>query len=411
MNRVNREIVQKLREIFAEFYPEEPHIRRIIYDADIDSSRITFGVDAQSVWHAVLMEAQHVERVEELLRVVGKNYGDTQKFRAICDQYYHSIGKSRDDQTSHHRLATHIDIDKLKFSDRKWECELFRQILHRESLYRGLIIHSNGQSQAGKSILLAMFKRICETTTPPWSTTPKLFDARQFITWQEILDRTVTALGEAYFPNYLQMRSGIGDSRYETEARYSSGSSFAIDSSNTSQVESLPNSGSGDAKSGHHSSPMLEGRLSPDNAIAIKDTRQQLTSAFLRELNSLPEHRQVVWLIDTAEKLEMETRRWVEDIFGEISESNTQRLILVVASKEPLLTFHPAWEMYVHQFPIAYTVDIVEAIYAAVMPNWDQTTRRNLANMTYRIANGDPIRIKQELDNFIKEQWLAYGTS
>ena len=82
-------------------------------------------------------------------------------------------------------LTGFIDISKLKFSDRKHECEIFRRILHRQIPYRGLIVHSNGQSRAGKSTLLTMFRRMCQDTTLPWRTTDKFFDSRLFIIWQE----------------------------------------------------------------------------------------------------------------------------------------------------------------------------------------------------------------------------------
>jgi hypothetical protein len=412
---VNREIFQKLRGILVKFYPEEPRVQRVIHDADIDSSRIHFGTDSQSIWHSVLTEAEKMGRVDELLRVVEIDYGTSQEFRAVYDHYYHSIGKSGYGQTSHRGFAAHIDITKLKFSDRKQECDLFHRILCHESLYRGLIIHSNGQSRAGKSTLLTMFDRMCQATTLPWPTTAKFFDARRIISWQEILDSTVKSLGETHFPNYLQLRSGSEDSRRESEIRHFSGAPVMINRTFTNQFEGVVHSGLGDTKSGHSEtigyriSAMPEWGLSEHSSFIVRETRQQLTRTFLRELNNLPEKRQVVWLIDTAENLGPENRDWVEDIFWEISEANTQRLILVVAGKEQLLADHPAWSMYVQKLPIAFTVDVVAEIVATISPDWDQSQIQTLARTFYRAAKGDPMMIMMQIDIFIEEQGIVYG--
>ena len=314
-------------------------------------------------------------------------------------------------------LTGFIDISKLKFSDRKHECEIFRRILHRQIPYRGLIVHSNGQSRAGKSTLLTMFRRMCQDTTLPWRTTDKFFDARRFISWQEILDSTVTSLGEANFANYLQLRSGSGDSRKSGNMRQTGALSAVLTSTPSHQVDDLAHNSASDNKSGQSEtidrsiSTMQENRFITDTPVNLKETRQQLTRTFLRELNNLPEQHQVVWLIDTAENLSPETHDWLDDLFWEIGESTTQRLILVVAGKEKLLSFHPAWSMYVQEIPIAFTVDVIGEIVSTILPNWDRADIQPLARTIYRVGKGDPMTIMMNIDIFIEEQGIVYGES
>lgn len=71
MNSVN---LPKLRKLLADLYPEVVSIRRIVYDAGIDHSRIDFQATSINIWHAVLREAEKSEKVEALLAIVEQEY-------------------------------------------------------------------------------------------------------------------------------------------------------------------------------------------------------------------------------------------------------------------------------------------------------------------------------------------------
>lgn len=91
-------ILADLRNIFAELYPDESGVRRVIADAGIDSSRIVFNAAAIDRWHSVLVEAEKIGRVDALLQVVEQEYGSNRKFRSACDTYRQESG-----QTSYER--------------------------------------------------------------------------------------------------------------------------------------------------------------------------------------------------------------------------------------------------------------------------------------------------------------------
>ncbi|MEM7532034.1 MAG: COR domain-containing protein [Chloroflexota bacterium] len=65
---------RQLRHRLAECYPDELRIRRVLADAEIAAKRIRFDGDAESVWQAVLMEAENSGRLNALLDVVRSEY-------------------------------------------------------------------------------------------------------------------------------------------------------------------------------------------------------------------------------------------------------------------------------------------------------------------------------------------------
>src|SRR5262249_37665686 len=160
------------------------------------------------------------------------------------------------------------------FSDRTKECEVFRRILQREVSYRVIIIHSNGQKQVGKSTLLTMFNEICKDVAFIWY---RMFDARLYHSWQEILDTTVTTLGKTNCADYVQLRCGTRASRRAENIRQITEPLTAASSTYANQSEALTDPG--DAKGGQPKaivggvSRIQESYPSPDPATSTKELR------------------------------------------------------------------------------------------------------------------------------------------
>jgi len=89
------EILSNLRNILANLYPDEPSTRRIIADSTLDSSRILLNSTAINNWHSILVEAEKVGRIDALLDVIVREYGDNWKFRGACDAYRLSLYQNR----------------------------------------------------------------------------------------------------------------------------------------------------------------------------------------------------------------------------------------------------------------------------------------------------------------------------
>lgn len=88
---MDQAILTTLRTILAELYGDEASIRRVIDDAKLDSSRITFSTSAQNCWHSILTEANKTHQVDALLAAVAHDYGNNQQFRAAYNLYRRAI--------------------------------------------------------------------------------------------------------------------------------------------------------------------------------------------------------------------------------------------------------------------------------------------------------------------------------
>lgn len=64
-----------LRDVLAQFYPDESSARRIAAQAYLDSARIHFSARAVDSWHAILTEAAHAGRMEGVIQAVEQEYG------------------------------------------------------------------------------------------------------------------------------------------------------------------------------------------------------------------------------------------------------------------------------------------------------------------------------------------------
>jgi len=91
---MNQTIFVQLQKVLAELYTDGSSIRRIVDNAGLDTGRITFTASAINTWHSVLVEADKVHRVEDLLAIVAEEYGKNQGFRAAYRAYRQANGKS-----------------------------------------------------------------------------------------------------------------------------------------------------------------------------------------------------------------------------------------------------------------------------------------------------------------------------
>lgn len=91
---MNQTIFVQLQKVLAKLYTDGSSIHRIVDNAGLDAGRITFTASAINTWHSVLVEADKVHRVEDLLAIVAEEYGKNQGFRAAYRAYRQANGKS-----------------------------------------------------------------------------------------------------------------------------------------------------------------------------------------------------------------------------------------------------------------------------------------------------------------------------
>lgn len=84
-------VVALLRDTLAGLYPDEPSARRVVADTGFDARSIAFSPQALNNWHAILSEAIKVKKVEALLQVVRRAYGNNPAFQR-ADQVYQEQG-------------------------------------------------------------------------------------------------------------------------------------------------------------------------------------------------------------------------------------------------------------------------------------------------------------------------------
>ena len=63
----NQSFFSELRNILAQLYPGVDAARRISQDAGLDLNRIVFSGAAIDIWNNILIEAQHTNRLDNLM--------------------------------------------------------------------------------------------------------------------------------------------------------------------------------------------------------------------------------------------------------------------------------------------------------------------------------------------------------
>lgn len=76
-----------LRDVLAQFYPDEASARRMAAQADLDSTRIHFSARAVDTWHAILTEAAHAGHLEHVIEAVQEEYGTNPELARAIARY------------------------------------------------------------------------------------------------------------------------------------------------------------------------------------------------------------------------------------------------------------------------------------------------------------------------------------
>lgn len=80
-------ILKKLRSVLVKLYATPASMRRIIDDAGLDFSRISLESNPGDSWHSILLEAEKLGQVDDLLSVVNGEYGSNADFRDAYKVY------------------------------------------------------------------------------------------------------------------------------------------------------------------------------------------------------------------------------------------------------------------------------------------------------------------------------------
>jgi len=227
----------------------------------------------------------------------------------------------------------------LPLVDRKRELDQFRRILRGEADVRGLVIHSRGDRGWGKSALLEMFRQECEACESPTTSVFFFEPSDTGADWKSIMDHTTRALGTEHFPRYLSASA----SAYSREVRESP-ADYGEVRGRVEFIASDLRQGTGD----------IAGVMIKQSFLGIERPERLLmdiTEVFLEELQALPEPAQIVWLVDSLDWIDRDTKAWLIKMFGRIASQRLTRIILVVAGRE-LLHYHPSWKGRVAEIDI-----------------------------------------------------------
>ena len=83
----SKTVFARLRDILTVLYPDEVSARRIVDDAGLDSSLISFSAHAKNNWHMILAEADKQGKVNDLLAIVYGEYGENSHLRRVFVAY------------------------------------------------------------------------------------------------------------------------------------------------------------------------------------------------------------------------------------------------------------------------------------------------------------------------------------
>lgn len=78
----------ELRTLLADLYQDVTSIRRIVYDAGIDASRINLNATPLDSWHMVLTEAEKRGQIAALLEIVKADYRTNPNVQHLYSEYY-----------------------------------------------------------------------------------------------------------------------------------------------------------------------------------------------------------------------------------------------------------------------------------------------------------------------------------
>lgn len=94
------DILKNLRSALVKLYHTPISMHRIIHDAGLDFSRITLESNPGDSWHSILVEAEKLGQIDDLLRVVNDEYGRNADFSDAYKAYRQSVSQSIHRNTS-----------------------------------------------------------------------------------------------------------------------------------------------------------------------------------------------------------------------------------------------------------------------------------------------------------------------
>lgn len=102
---MKNDILKNLRSVLVKLYHTPASMRRIIDDAGLDFSRISLESNPGDSWHSILVEAEKLGQVDDLLSVVNDEYGRNAEFRDAYKAYRQSVS-----QTIHRNTPTPLNV-------------------------------------------------------------------------------------------------------------------------------------------------------------------------------------------------------------------------------------------------------------------------------------------------------------
>lgn len=270
------EIRAQLRNTLAELYQVKTSIRRIIDDAGLHAFRIDLEAAPIDIWHAILIEAENVGQIYDLLRVVEADYGNNQQLRNHCAAYRQATGQLEPkDKQDDSIVAVHQVREPLMNCDR--EMAAFHALL--DSQDRQIrVIALQGEHGCGKTYLLDEYRRLA-------SEQERLvvhFDLGQQLTIERCLERIAEKINYDAFPDFQQ--------RLHSEK--------------------------------------------PDSVSKQREWQTQLTLAFFADLRRLATSTDTFVLFDRFENADRALRGWLRDDF--IARLEEKALVVIIAGRSDL---------------------------------------------------------------------------
>lgn len=93
-SKETRSIIVELRNLLASFYEHDSKARRVVDEAGLDQALIDFDGSALEMWHVILREAEHQERISALFLVILREYPQNTILQALWRDY--QTGHDRD---------------------------------------------------------------------------------------------------------------------------------------------------------------------------------------------------------------------------------------------------------------------------------------------------------------------------
>lgn len=91
---MKNDILKNLRSVLVKLYYTPASMRRIIDDTGLDFSRIALESNPGDSWHSILIEAEKLGQVDDLLSVVNDEYSRNAEFRDAYKAYRQSVSQT-----------------------------------------------------------------------------------------------------------------------------------------------------------------------------------------------------------------------------------------------------------------------------------------------------------------------------